>query len=376
MKKLLIKFLCIIFAAAVLSACTAGSNNGGGNNPLFAYIGNFNFANPVGSLTQCTVNQSNGNFTNCNTITPQTAAGVNTLLNPTGMTMNFFNGVPYLYINSFGNPNGTGGANTKCQLNQSTGAISNCTTVAPLATNNFDWPIGVKINRINNNDYAYIPNYGSQSGNTPPVLADTYTKCNVDSASGTLSNCARIALPGILFTPEDIAIFQAANGPVVYIPNQKPMLPGQNSSYVQCGIKPTDGTLINCINFIPAAPGILTQPRGVAINNGFIYFVNSAANGNNTLINSGYTQCTITPANGNLTNCTTTNLPGILNSPTGIIIKDVGNSRYAYIANEDGKTYTQCNVNLTDGTLSGCTNPTAGGFFPTTTAVTYIAFSR
>ena len=114
-----------------------------------------------------------------------------------------------------------------------------------------------------------------------------------------------------------------------------------------------DGTLENCQNITPSVG--LNNPTGVAINNGYLYIMNSAFTQPST-IGSSYTQCSASDATNPCTLTTPTG-NGALNNPIGITIQN----NYAYIANYSNQTYTLCKVNILNNNLTDCSTNAING---------------
>ena len=124
---------------------------------------------------------------------------------------------------------------------------------------------------------------------------DTVTKCDIDPASGNLSNCG---LTGALFNrPYSIAFYM---GLYAYIANEF------SSDVTQCTIS-LDGSLVDCFKS--------GSPSGTQVNYLVVtanYILVAAFNAGQVL------RCQITPATGLLTNCIA--VGSGFNGPMGITV--------------------------------------------------------
>lgn len=153
------------------------------NGTTYAYI-TFQNRQDWGRIMQCTLDNSNGNLSNC----LATATGI---VNGDFLGIAFHtaaNGTAYAYI---GDRNGN---IWQCSI-ASNGNLSNCSP-----TPGFDGPFGIAFNTINDTTYAYVTNLTGQN----------ISQCTVNF-DGTLSPCSTTAAD--TFTkPYGIAFHTAANG--------------------------------------------------------------------------------------------------------------------------------------------------------------------
>lgn len=340
--------LILSVTAFSLTACNSAGTATSTTTGIYAYIADFS-----GNALQKCVVASDGTLSFC-----QNIAQPGTLNNPTGIAIN--NGQIYVNNSAFTVPSSVPSSYTQCLLNNSMTTLSGCSINTQPG---LQYPIGITIS----GNYSYIGNYFATESYARP---GTYTLCNVESNTGSLINCQTNQIENIPAdgTPEVVVI----NNNFGYITDQT------NSGYMFCNVSTESGSLNSC-QFESLESGIggviPIGPRGMMINNGYAYIVNSGVVNNAIIGASSYTVCSVNPERGTLTNCSTQETsPGKLNSPTGIAVYESN----VYITNEDGPgySYTMCGIGL-NGFLTNCsTYSLSGATTQTGPWLTYIAFGQ
>lgn len=272
-----------------------------------------NWAN--NSMSLCDVRPLDGSFENCSI----TASGP--FNNPEAVGLNPDNSL--LYIANISAANMAASTVTFCEVDSTTGALSNCANANGGPFNGAD---GVSINSANT--LAYVSN---AAGNTVSV-------CPVDSISGALSSSCTSSGSGFQ-TPSDMTI--NALGTKAYISNLI------SNSVSSCDIDASTG-LLNCNDKtfgFNKPEGITLHPSGR-----FAYVAN---NGNNTV-----TLCQIDVITGHLKSCSVTG--GHFNGFGAIAFNAMGTR--AYVPNLVLNKVFVCSVNQNSGALSLCRDTHGSGF--------------
>jgi len=332
--------LMITAAVTFLTACNNGSSSDNPANTKQVFLAVFS----ANAYHQCKVDQPTGLFS-CES-EPLPLSQLNT---PTGVAI-YKN---HIYINNSAFGVGPDSSVLKCTLN-GTQPLTDCVLNNESATQGaLDHPIGITFY----NDKAYIGNFGSAESNP------RYTQCNI-ADNGDLTPCETITLESTINgTPEVIEF----NNNFAYITDQL------NNGYFTCNVEENTGHLTNCVlSSLSESSAIVPAvgPRGMLINNGYAYFVNSGFHGGTQIESiATYTKCSV-ESSGQLSSCQTTALAG-LSSPTDIVY----DGNYIYITNEkfQGLSYTKCTINSTNGDLENCYTE-VGQNEPGTIYYTYLAF--
>lgn len=201
-----------------------------------------NFSSPNGIATipgfSYAANASSNNITICSfndfpTATCSTTDGGGVFDSP--RTAYIHNG--YFYTLNYNNSQVI-----KCNVNASTGALSNCASTG----SGFNKPLG---SMTISNGYAYIPN---SSGNTQNISI-----CAVSPQDGSLSSCSTFSNSSFS-SPSGVAV----SGAYAYI------ISVWNDGVVACVIDSTTGGLSDC-----KTNNVLTAstPSGLTIFNGYLY---------------------------------------------------------------------------------------------------------
>ncbi|MBX9598761.1 MAG: hypothetical protein K2X04_09320 [Burkholderiales bacterium] len=243
---------------ATLSGCLVSSPTGVSNpigftiNGSYAYIANY-FGGPgytkPGSYTWCSLEQSTGNLTNCNT---ESAPGIamESSATPEVITINnnttIGNSVAYVTDQQ-------NAGYSYCKVSNIDGSLNSCSFESLVAGSGGITPIGPRQMTIING-YAYFADSGNTGGGTKQ-FDSAYTLCNVSPTDGKLSHCStQQTSPGQLNSPTGIAI----NGNYVYITNENgPAGESVGYSYTMCNISES-GFLANCNNYVPQG---ITNPN-------------------------------------------------------------------------------------------------------------------
>lgn len=270
------------------------------------------------TVSKCTMNQDNGALKDC------VATGGN-LSDPIGITISG----DYAYITN-NKKWSTSGTITMCQIEKTTGVLSNCK----------ETPDGVVFNNVaaitNRNGYVYVTNYNGG-----------VTKCAINTKTGTLSSCNYLPT-GV----KSIGILLA---------NKYSYITNYDKDIVNKCVINNDETIGVCssTNFS------FLKPNGIAIYNGIAYVATEG--------DSKVYKCNIKD-DGTFENCTATGADNYY-SPRSINIIN----GYAYITSISAGKVTICKVNATNSNLEKCSqysdNNTFGMFQEGTTYYTYTTSS-
>lgn len=235
-----------------------------GGNGDFSYIANPN--STISGILYCQLNSTTGIMTDC----------ADSSFFGTFPAVGLASSNGYVYATSDTDP-----AKMRfCKINQTTGNFSSCAT--PSNIGSLNGPYGILIN----SGVAYITNYNS----------NTISKCTISSSNGDFSACSNAGATSIN-VPTGIAM----NGNFAYISNSLP-----TDSITVCSVN-SSGNLSGCAASTAAA-GLLLNPSSLAVNNNFLYVANIGIADSNPSV----TKCAISATNGQLTGCT--NTVGIINN--------------------------------------------------------------
>ena len=245
----------------------------------------------------------------------------------------------FAYITQRGTAADTGSV-LRCDLDAASGNLSNCADSGAGTT--LSGPISLALT----DKYAYILNFpvGGDPLTNPNV--ETITQCSLDSATGALSNCVNSGANETAF------IFDfAINGNFGYT------LKRFGNQIMQCGLDATTGALSNC-GEIAGITG-LHEPLNMAFKDSRVYIANA------DLSASSVSVCSVASDTGVISDCKDANAsPYNFNptttddngntvpkgvGPTGIAIK----GSTAYIVSSDNKNVIRCEIG-TDGTFTSC----------------------
>lgn len=211
-----------------------------------------------------------------------------------------------------------------CQVNPATGFLSNCAITAT----GLGGPEGIGFNPAGT--FFYASN----------ALTNTVTACQVNTSTGALSGCANAGGSGFNL-PDGIAF--SPDGTILYVSNG-----GGGSSVSACLVDATTGQLSSCVNNTSPTFGVAAD---MAINSAgtLAYIVNR--------LNSTTSVCNVSLQIVNSCNDFSGSL---FNAPEGITLSPLGLK--AYIANAGNAQLIACDVRQ-DGTglLDNC-NATNGQF--------------
>lgn len=277
------------------------------------YIANFH----SNSVSQCNINESGVDETSCNTLTP---TGNGALNFPVGVAVDSNN---HLLISNFSN-NGI----TQCDLDSSGNiVVSSCSTSQQISAGLN--PEGMTIY----NGSLYIANNYSSN--------DLALSCSLVPTGVNIGSCMTLVSNNVggSIRVEDIT-FDSFH---VYLTNYQ-------YGYVKCNLTAGGSIdLTTCLQEVPGVNANISVPRGVAINNGLIYLVNS---GNNSV-----TQCPVNADGVDTQNCTNVQSNILFSAPIGISIYN----NYAYITNELNGSITQCAINSSGLESASCINKAPAG---------------
>lgn len=207
-----------------------------------------------------------------------------------------------------------------CQLDQATGSLSNCTDAGG---SGFNQPDGIAFNP--DGSILYASN-----------VAGPVTACSVNP-DGTLSACSSNLLPA---GSSDLALNAA--GTLAYVPNRF------NSVVSVCNV---NGKTVDSCNDLSGS--LIDGPEGITLSgSGLHAYVANA--GNNEVVVCDIRQ----DGTGLLKNCSVTN--GQFQG-TGNLGLDAS-SLFAYVPNKVLNQVFVCTISPTDGTLSGCLPSRGTGF--------------
>ncbi|PPC90652.1 MAG: hypothetical protein CTY35_14240, partial [Methylotenera sp.] len=346
-------------------------NNGGDNLTLTAGATSFQFSTPVAYLGSYNVTMSQKpTGLNC-TIT--NGSGTNVMSNVTNVNVSCYS---YIYITLGSTTNQT----LVCELNNSTGAVSNCQQIGPTILA----PYGIAFNPTNTRVYIAsqfdnlirfcqptpatglltgCTNSGATGITTPLGVAFTPSgsyfyvststgviRCIVNSGTGGLSSCIDSGATNIA-GPAGITLNAA--GTYAYISN------AQGSTVTQCTVNGANGLLSNCID---SGVTLLASPKGMVFNasENYAYFSSSYL--------SSPTQCSYNVGTGGFNNCI--NSGSVVPSyGLGIVLNITG--QYLYIGNDAINSLVRCSVNSVDGSVSGCIRVVINLAFPQGLALYY-----
>lgn len=285
---------CQTFSSESCSGSTCNSNQGANSatwgTPTacatrYAYISQFN-TNSTQNIYRCQI-ESNGTLDNCE------LTGPSPLKNATlGSTVS--NG--YIYISN--NPASTPQV-SYCPVVAATGLVdttlSNCRTASEPSGVTFKGPKGVTISA----GYAYLLDGASSSNLYPCVVSPSHSSPGMTCSSGIDSG---------LDDPRGIAM----NNGYLYISNNAGGLGNGTISICQV----SDGAVVGSCSTASVATAYADSPRGVAVYNNYLYFVNDTVTGTGGAI----TSCSIN-TDGTLGTCADTG-SGIsaFGNPQGIAI--------------------------------------------------------
>lgn len=136
-----------------------------------------------------------------------------------------------------------------------------------------------------------------------------------------------------------------ASSPTVCAPQYAYVANTGNTSVSQCAVSQSTGALSACSTITTG----ITNPNGIALNNGFAYVANSTTN--------TVSLCTVNSSTGVLSSCASSGGAFAGAAAAGIAI----NNGFAYVTNNIGNAVRICTVNATTGALSGCAS-TGSGF--------------
>lgn len=264
-------------------------------------------ANERNSFTECNINESGLDENSCQTLTP---SGSGTLSAPIGVAVDNNN---HLLISNF-----SSNSITQCNLESGLSDINSCLTST--LTNNVS-PEGMTIYNGN----LYIANNYSSS--------DIALSCSLVPSGVNIGSCITIISNAVGGTikAEDMAF-----------DNYHVFFTNYPDGYIQCNLNSGNIDYNSCTQNILGTHANIMYPRGVSVNNGFIYFINS---GNNSV-----TQCPVTFSGVDSSNCINLLDNNLFQTPIGISI----DNNYAYISNMLNNSLTQCNINESGLLLNSC----------------------
>lgn len=209
---------------------------------------------------------------------------------------------------------------SKCDINQSSGQLENCSNVG----RGFNAPTGIAITK--NHLWLYVTNRGENN----------VSICQIESQSGELVNC-HYTDNQQFNNPTGITLDEINN--IAYVTNVA------NNSLSRCIINPSNMDLINCIQYKNQTFDYPTDIK-LNINNANLFIVNA---GNNSI-----TRCKFNEEQQQL-DCST--VLDNLSEPQAIFFT----RNNVYIPNRASKLITRCSSQLQDNHFTNCTN-FAGGF--------------
>lgn len=281
-----------------------------------AYVTNWD----SNSISLCDVRSLDGSLTNCAITAGNPVLTSGLFANPEAIALN--PDKTLLYVANISAVHMSASTVSFCQVDSSSGALSNCTNTNGGPVNGAD---GIAINSTNT--LAYVSNAGN----------NTVSVCQVDSITGVLSNSCTSSGSGFA-VPSDMTL--NALGTRAYVSNLL------TSSVTSCAID--DNGLLNCDDItlgFNAPEGITLHPSGQ-----FAYITN---NGNNTV-----SVCQIDSLTGHLSSCAVTG--GQFDGFGNLAFNAMGTR--AYIPRYATNKVSVCSVNLNTGALSSCRDSLGSGF--------------
>lgn len=180
-----------------------------------------------------------------------------------------------------------------------------------------------------NNGYFYTMNYSNS----------TVVKCDINTDTGALSNCAST---GSGFD-RPLGSMIIANG-YAYVPNSA----GATNNVSICAVSSVDGSLSSCSTFSDPS---FDSPSGIAVSGAYAYII--------SVWNRGVVACVIDSSTGGLSDCTTSD---VLTDSTqaGVNILD----GYLYVNAYSANQVTKCTLG-NNGAVFDCAATGSGFSGPT-----------
>lgn len=205
-----------------------------------------------------------------------------------------------------------------CKVSSETGALSDCTSIAP---GTLSWPSTLTIV----NGFSYIGNYLGGSNDV--------SRCQVTSSPTYLTSCSSFVAGTI--NPTDIKSYSIGGSDYIYVVH-----------YATIRVCKVFSSSQSCYSASPSFS--FSTPISMAISNNSAYVLNS---GTNKII-----KCSISASNGTLTGCTQLNPTGpasAFNFGCCSLVGITSDSSYAYLSNGSDNSVRFCKV-LSDGTFDQC----------------------
>lgn len=216
-----------------------------------------------------------------------------------------------------------GGGIILCQIDPTTRLLTNCNITAAIAgaSDIVFTPSGTR---------AYVTNYV-----TAPFPTGSISRCNVDTLTGDLTDCANIKS-----APAVTGIVLNSAGTIAYYSQA-----GGLNTITYCSVSPLTGELNGCL---PTGTGFNT-PQSVTLNpSGTYAYISNSDNGNNGNISV----CRVDAFNGALSGCENTS--DLFSGQGGVEFNATGT--LAYFPSFNTNRVYQCNVSSSTGLLSDCVN--------------------
>ena len=231
----------------------------------------------------------------------------------------------------------------KCDINTTSGALS-CVNSGWVQNQTQGQPINtITLNKARTMAYLSDNNFSR-------IL-----KCAVDS-SGLLTDCTTLNGPTTYVSYPD-AIVLNRDETAVYITNLRRF---NNSGYfiTECSRDTATGDLTDCANQLFSVDN---SPNSAVLNpSGTLLYI---AYSNNS--QGGVAYCPVSNTSNTFSNCNDANVLGFT-STNGITLNSAGNVLYIIGSNDNvtdsSSVIQQCNVNITDGSLSACSPSNQGVF--------------
>lgn len=285
---------------------------------LYAYVSTV----PVGgvSLTQCTVDMTDGTFSDC----------VSPYGNPTSIAFETPSGPGYTV--AYVTQNGGSGV-AACQIDDADGTVVGCSDSGTAFT--FTDPTDIVFYTVTNGTFAYVVNAGNGK----------IYQCTWNATTGILSAC--VASTPTFSEPFSITFDTAGGNTYLYVTDYSA------STVSRCAINATTGVIGSCTT----TGALLDTPESLAFENSFAYVADA---GTDSIV-----LCDV-DGSGLLTDCADSGATNISTPSTIVFQADTQGSpvTHAYIVNNDASnSITYCDIDGGTGVLSTCVDSGVADFF-------------